>query len=139
MPEWLEELDHTADEGIRVSAPTEAVLFERCAWAMFRLLADVECVRPLVWHDIRVEAPDREALLVKWLAELNYRRQVEGMLFSSFEVREITETSVVARAGGEPENPARHHAHGEIKAVTYHGLAVSQEGGLWRATVLFDV
>jgi SHS2 domain-containing protein len=40
---------------------------------------------------------------------------------------------------GEPLDPGRHHLHGEVKAVTWHGLTVEPTDAGWRAWVLLDV
>jgi len=40
---------------------------------------------------------------------------------------------------GERFDRARHQLITEIKAVTYHRLAVEHERGNWQATVVFDI
>jgi SHS2 domain-containing protein len=138
-PRWLERLDHTADERVRVTASDQAQLFERAAWAMFDVLTDVPAVEPREELDVRVEADDVEALLVRWLSELNYLHLTGHMLFSRFRVTEVTDRELTARVGGEHIDPARHVVKTEIKAVTFHALRVAQEAGAWTAEVLFDL
>jgi len=55
----------------------------------------------------------------------------------SFEA--FTPTGLRARVAGEPIDPARHPIVREIKAVTYHGLAVDRVAGGFSAQVVFDV
>ena len=74
-PAWLEELDHTADEGIIVQAATMPELFERAAWGMFSLIADLDTVQPVTRDTIAVEAGDVEALMVRWLSELVFQHE----------------------------------------------------------------
>jgi SHS2 domain-containing protein len=69
---WLEPLDHTADCGIIVRARDMKELFVRAAWGMFSIITDMEAVKPARSETIVVIAPDREALLVRWLSELNF-------------------------------------------------------------------
>ena len=45
----------------------------------------------------------------------------------------------LATLQGEPLDPARHPIDTEIKAVTYHQIAVEQVGGRWQARVIFDI
>ena len=137
-PEWLEIVDHTADIGIRVWADDVKMLFERAAWAMFSLLTDMRRVQPRRTWRVSVEASDREALLVRWLSELNLMHQTRGALFSRFEVTECAEKRLRARMQGEAIGD-RHRIHTEIKAVTFHDLAVGRVGDVWRAQVIFDV
>ncbi len=139
IPGWLRRLDHTADEGIQVDAPTFPALLERLAWGMFYLLVDLERVEPRTITRVDVEAPDREALVVRWLSELNYRHLSRKLLFSRFHVRRATRQKVEGEAWGEPLDPERHPLYTEIKAVTFHGLRVGREKGIWTAQVLFDV
>lgn len=138
-PAWLERLDHPADEMIRVQAASLAELFERVAWAMFSCITDMAAVRPATARDVQVSAPDRDALLVRWLAELNRLHHTEGLLAAQFRVLQLDSTGLQARVHGEPMDPVRHTLHAEIKGVTFHGLRIESTGTDWRATVLFDM
>ena len=89
VPEWIEPFDHTADIGIAVRAPDLKTLFERAAWAMFSFVTDLEAVRPLQRTALSVQAPDREALLVKWLSELNFHHTTNGKVFSRFDILQM--------------------------------------------------
>jgi len=137
-PPWLELLDPTADVGLRVRAPALKTLFARAAWGMFFLLTDVRAVRPVDTRTVHVEADDRAALLVKWLSELNFIHQVDRRVFCRFAITEMSSRSLIAEVSGEPLTSAT-NVHMEIKAVTYHGLSVRRESGIWKAEVVFDV
>jgi hypothetical protein len=52
-------------------------LFERAAWGMFSVTTDVAAARATETSRISIDAPDRVALLVRWLSELNYRHVTE--------------------------------------------------------------
>lgn len=132
-------LDHTGDLGFLVRAATVEELFERTAAAMFSLVGDPGSVREEHEEKVAVEAEDRETLLVAWLSELLYRHVARSWLYRSFEVRELRETRLEARAWGEPLDESRHEVETEIKAVTYHGLLVSHDREGWSARVIFDV
>lgn len=138
-PDWLEYLDHTADEGVRVRAGSQAELFERAAWGMVSLLYDPSQVEVRDCDPVRVEADDREALLVRWLSEINRLHQVRHRAYCRFNVRSISDTAVEGEIGGEAIDRARHSVYGEIKAVTFHGLRIEDRDGVWIASVLFDV
>jgi SHS2 domain-containing protein len=138
-PVWIRWLEHTGDAGLTVRAPTCGRLFARAAWGMFALLTDMAAVEPRQFHDVEASAPDRDALLVRWLSELNFLHATRGMVFSRFHVTCFGPTQLRARAEGEPIDPGRHAVRTEIKAVTYHRLAVRRVGRIWTATVLFDL
>ncbi len=138
-PPWLAPLDHPADEGVTVRAPDLHTLFARAAWAMFWCVTDPGAVRPEQERDVWVEAADREALLVRWLAELNRVHQTEELLFSRFDVRELTDQRLRAKVAGEPIDTERHALYMEIKGVTFHGLTLAKNEQGWTASILFDV
>lgn len=139
QPEWLEYMEHTADQGVVVLAASEEELFARAAWGMFSLIADMDTVAPRERVSVEVSATDREALLVRWLSELNFLHQTRHKLFSVFLVRLGSGCALRAEVRGESVDPQRHELAGELKAVTFHGLKVEQRGGRWEARVLFDV
>ena len=138
-PSWFDEIDHTGDVGIVVRAARLELLFARAAWGLFHVIADVEAVRPAEGRRLAVEAGDRGALLRQWLTELNYLHLVEHRLFCRFDVTALADGRLEAIVYGEPIDPDRHTVYTEVKAVTFHGLDVSQTPEGWRAQVIFDM
>jgi len=138
-PSWFRELDHTADTGIEVWAESLPELFERAAWGLFAILTDPETVAPREAVSFELEAPDVQALLVRWLSELNYYHITKRWVFSRFEVQQFSERHLVAQARGEPIDPARHTIYTEVKAITYHGLKLERRDGQWYARIIFDL
>lgn len=138
-PDWMREFDHTADVGVEVESSTLPELFERAAYAMFWLLADVEVVASVVMIPIEVDAADRSELLVKWLSELNYRHQVDGLVFSQFVVDELDDTRLAGSASGEAITDGHPQIYCELKAVTFHELEVACGDDGCRARVIFDI
>ena len=143
MPDWLQEIDHTGDIGIRVTAPSLPQLFERAALGTFRVLTDLAAVQASKETHVAVDGHDLEALMVRWLSELNYRHTVDGVLFGTFAVESIQETdeglTLTATARGEPIDPARHTVYTEIKAITFHGMNIQETDDGWTVQVIFDM
>jgi SHS2 domain-containing protein len=96
-------------------------------------------VRPAAARRVACDGRDLEDLLVVWLNELIGVAAIEGLFFSRFDVADLSETRIVADAFGEPIDPARHPLRKEVKAATYHALAIRETPGGWDATVLFDL
>jgi len=142
-PDWFCEIDHTGDVGIQVTAPTLPQLFERAATGMFRVLTDLDSVHTSESTQIAVDGRDLEALMVRWLSELNYRHTVDNVLYGTFEVDSIHETEdgrvLSATVRGEAIDPDRHTVYTEIKAITFHGLDVHETDGGWAVQVIFDM
>jgi SHS2 domain-containing protein len=138
-PAWLQHLDHTADAGIIVQATTLEELFARAAWAMFSLLTDVPIIQPRLSTRLSVEATDRPALLVRWLAELNFLHVTRHELYCRFDILSLSDTQLVAEVRGEKVDLTRHSVYTEIKAVTFHGLQIEPMGSGWKAQIIFDL
>jgi len=134
-----EHFEHQADIGLRGFGPTLAEAFAQIALALTAVITELRAVRPGQPVDIRCSAPDVESLLVDWLNALIYEMATRRMLFSRFEVR--VESSILqAVAWGEKIQPDRHRPAVEVKAVTYHALAVTpQSEGGWMVQCVVDV
>ncbi len=130
-------LDHTADVSLRAWGPTLPALFEQAAEGMMAQMLDVAQVPCTHRRRVRVEAPDRESLLVEWLNELLYLREVEGQTFVRARVTRLTDTTLEAEVeGGAVTVGAIFHP---IKAATYHDLAIRETGAGFEAVIVFDV
>ena len=132
-------LDHTADYMVEVSASSLSELFGEAARALFATITDLETVRPREEVSLSVEAGDMEELLVSWLTELLFLYENGQWLFCRFEPRLVDDKRLEAKAWGEKLDPDRHPIDREVKAVTYHRMAVVREGGLFKTTIVFDV
>ncbi|HUS81804.1 MAG TPA: archease [Dehalococcoidia bacterium] len=135
----FETFDHTADVGIIARGAGLAEAFASAAKAMFSLMVDLGRVEPRDERRIEVEAEDVEGLLVGWLAELLYVSEVDNLVFNRFDVDEISDTRIVARAFGEPLDLDRHNPKLMVKAVTRHMLEVAPESGGYRVRVILDI
>ena len=130
-----EEIEHTADVGIRAYGKTASAIFASAAEGMFSIIADPGKVKPTGEVEIRLSAEDLPQLLVAWLSELLFLHETQRLLFCKFEVR-IRGTSLRAKAWGEGIDKRRHELKLAIKAVTYHRLSVDVKKGV--AEVIFD-
>lgn len=131
-----EEIDHTADVGIRAYGSTLDELFANAAEAMFSLIVDLDTVKPIGEVEVRLSADDTATLLLRWLSELLYLHETQRLVFCSFEVK-VDGTSLQGRARGEAIDKKRHELRLAIKAVTRHRLTVDVKKGI--AEVIFDI
>jgi SHS2 domain-containing protein len=72
------EIEHTADLGFEVDAPTLAELFERAGLAFLGLMVDLGRLEPAERVALALEADDVEMLLHDWLQALLVRFQTQG-------------------------------------------------------------
>lgn len=138
----FEYLDHTADMGLRACGDTVAEAFCEAASGMFGVMVLTARVRPEVTVELAISADSLELLLVGWLSELLARKDVTGDVFSRFAVSiESIGTGWRLRgtAKGEALDPDRHEPGTEVKGISYLGLAVSEQDGVWTAQCVLDV
>ncbi|MBN2240086.1 MAG: archease [Dehalococcoidales bacterium] len=140
MGEKFELLDHTADTGIIAWGDTLEEAFENTARGMFSIITSLEDVQQIETHTTRVESSDRENLLVDWLNDLIYLFDVKNLLFSSFEITSMDQTSLTTLIKGQKVDFSKHELKTGIKAATFHMLKIEREKERkYRIQVLFDI
>ena len=133
------QLTHTADVAYRIQADSLAEIYVNAAHALVATMTDRRRLRTKETRHIEVEAPDREALLVAWLNYLLYLYDVDGFLGRIFEILELSEERLWARARGEKFDPERHVGKTAVKAATFHHLEIAPRNHGWQATVILDL
>jgi len=134
-----EQFPHTADIGVKVYGQTVKELFENAAFAMFDIIADLDGIDGEVVKDFELDAPSQEELLVAWLDELLYKFCTKEIIFFKFQVEELTENAMTAKAFGRNVGENRNRLKTEIKAVTYHDLAIKKTDAGYEVEIVFDV
>lgn len=135
IPQGFEEIPHTADVALRVWGKDLTELFINAARGLAWLMADPETVRPEKEITLDLSAPDVETLLVTWLGELIYLNERDGVVFTEFDLEEVTPTHLRGTARGGRAGEIRRF----VKAATFSNLAVRPtERGL-ETTITFDV
>lgn len=132
-------IEHTADVGVELTARSLPELFALAARALFDIQVDLSQAQPSMSVGVKVTGSDLVDLLVVWLNELQFRFEVDKLVFTEFDVQEVSDTAVCAICRGEPYQRARHGSKVLIKAVTYHMAAVEKRPDRWFARVIFDV
>ena len=128
------ELPHTADWALEAWAPDLMGLFEQAARGMYALMQARLRNEPRDNYRFELSAPDPETLLVAFLSELLYFTQNDNIGFDAYNLAFRGKTLLAAVEGAPLESIAK-----EIKAVTYHNLAVRETERGREATIVFDV
>ena len=130
--------EHTADIGIEARGETLEEAFANAARGMFSIIVDGSDIDVSETREIVLEeTEDNDQLLVDWLSELLYIHDVEGLVFDRFDI--AIDDGLHARAWGEPYRREKHGYGSEIKAVTYHMLAIKRTKKGTEIKVLFDI
>lgn len=131
-----EEVEHTADCALRIFGPDMKQLMLNAAKGMNSLLGYSLPEAPqTVERRFELEAIDPESLLVEWLSELAYLAESEMLVFDQIRIDRISPNTLEAVARGCRVHDLRKN----IKAVTYHNLAIRHTAKGLETTVVFDV
>jgi SHS2 domain-containing protein len=128
------EIEHTADCELHVWGSDESTLLEQSARGMYDLSQTILASKPRVVREFKIHFLDRESLIVDFLSELLFYGEDEGLGFDTFQIaldRGICTCCVIGA-------PIANHGK-EIKAVTYHGMEVSETAHGLEVRIVFDV
>jgi SHS2 domain-containing protein len=132
-------LDHTADLGIKVRGTDLKDLFEGAGRALMHLMVRAEIPSKTTSMKISVSGEDLADLMVRWLGEILYLFAGENLVVTSIRMDSVSTSHLDATLETVPFEPEIHETLGEIKAVTYHQIQVTEKANGWEAKVIFDV
>jgi len=132
-------LDHPSDIGIEARGASCAEAFSRAAAAFVSLLLDPAGIDATEQRSIMLRATDVEQLLVRWLSEILYLYDGCGYISKEFRISVCTPTHLEATISGGPHQPDHHTGRMDIKAVTYHQIAVWRDADGWGLRVYLDI
>lgn len=140
MMKRYEFINHTADLGIKVKGESLRELFANAGYALFDIILEkIDKIKPKQSVDINIPGGEIEDIFVNWMRELLSKFNMEELGFKEFNIRKVDKSGLEATVRGEKIDPLTHSLKTEIKAVTYHGLEVRKNKGLWKVKVIFDV
>ena len=136
-------LEHTADVYIEVRGISLEEAFQYAAIGIMDVITDIDDVDPEMSVDVSLEAGDIEHLLYLWLEEIIFRIDAEGVLFSGFKVKEITNSGdmleLTGELRGEEFDPNKHEQRQAVKAITYHMMEIIREEDEYVLRFVLDV
>ena len=128
------EIAHTADWELEIWAPDLPELLEQSALGMYHLTGIKPSSELHSAHKITLQFDEPETLLVEFLNELLYLIESENLVFDHFDLR-IEAGNLHAALSGVKVNSLDK----EIKAATYHQLAIRETDQGLLARIVFDV
>lgn len=132
-------IEHTADIGIEVKAASLRELFTLAAEGLFDLITESPLSGGGSSRKISLDADSKEQLLVKWLEELLYLFEIKKLLPAAYNIGNVSDTRLEADVICFPFDAVLHRPRYEIKAVTYHNLAIKKEEGGYSVRIIFDI
>jgi SHS2 domain-containing protein len=127
---WLE---HTAELGLEIEAPSREAVFEEALAAFAELVGGGD--GPLTARDVDAQADEPGLLLVEWLSELLYLADAERFVPERVVSLVLDGNRLRATVEGRLGEPGQ-----LLKAVTLHRLEFREDATVgWRAHVVLDV
>lgn len=112
-------------------------VFENAAEALFSVMCKIEKVGTKKKKKLVVEADNTGELMIEWLQSLIAAVDIEGMFFSRFEIKKISETKLEAVVYGEDVTPEKGGT--VVKAVTYHQYEFKRTNEGYVCRVALDI
>lgn len=131
--------DHTADIRLTARGKTLAEVFENAARGLLSAVGDLRPARGTTEMPIALDADDRANLLHDFLSEVLFLFENQHWVMTGMEATQLTDRRMEARLVGGPLDPSASVLHREVKAVTYHELAVREQDGVFEATAILDI
>ena len=135
MNDRYEEIEHTADWALHVYGEDLEQLFRNAAFGMLALMGVSAAGRDRQELTLELDAPDRESLLVSFLEEILFQLEARGLTAVQISFQNLTPEHVKAQLSCLPMDGIQK----EIKAVTYHNLAIQNSGEGLETVIVFDV
>ncbi|MDX1775175.1 MAG: archease [Desulfobulbales bacterium] len=132
-------IEHTADTGFEVRAPTRKQVFESAATAFFAILWKIAVQQQKQPEVIEVSGSDSEELLVNFLEEFLYLYDAKGLVCTEIHIADINNNRIRAKAMLQKFNEKTDQELLTVKAVTYHQLFIGQENDAWIARIFLDI
>ena len=132
----------TSDLAFTASGESLSEVFHAAAAALLAATVErPEAVRPRRVRSLHFTDTDLELLLLRFLNELIYLRDAEGLVLQPARVacRADGQIELAAELAGELLDPVRHGLACDVKAATAHGLSLTRTGDAWQASVTLDV
>jgi len=133
----------TSDLAFTASGATLADVFAAAAEAMCAATVEhPEQVQAKVVRSVTLRDDDVELLLLRFLNELIFLRDAEGLVLRPSRVScdaDGSDFALTAELAGEPIDPSRHALASEVKAATAHGLSVRRTPEGWEASATLDI
>lgn len=140
LPQPWEDLEHTADLGVRVRGATAEETLGRLVLALGQVLSGGGPVEAEREERISVAGgPGLALAAVALLRELLYRFATERLVPAACEPVRIGPEGAEAVVAFGRHDPVRHAEGADVKAVTLHAARFEPAGGGWMAQVVLDV
>jgi len=139
MESSFELFDHTADMGLRIRAATMPGLLQPAADALYAAIGTLVPGAGEAPRRIELSGGEPAELLRDFVTELLVLFEYESLICTAVTSPVLKTSLLAAQCVLAPVDPERTDFSREVKAVTYHELAIRQVDGGYEATMIIDI
>jgi len=130
-------IDHPSDVGMEVEGKTLVELFTNAAKGMLSLIAKPFPRDKMLTKELHINEQKLEEILHSFLTEILWFVIKERFFPLEISIFRLDSCSIDAKLLGIRLN--ENELIGEVKAITYHQLAIVKKARMWYTKVVFDV
>ena len=139
MEPSYELFDHTADIGIRVFAATPAELLHPATEGLYAAVGELVPSGEAETASVDLTGDDEALLLRDYLTEVLMWMECSRRMVVAVGVEEFNARRLAATLETRPIDEERSSLDREVKAITYHQLAIERVANGYRATIIVDI
>ena len=135
-------IEHVSDAMVEAYGRTLCEAFAHSARALANLVCNVSKVDPHEIVSIETTGFDRKSLLYNWLEKVLLVLLIDNIILSNFEVkikRHKDKYHLFSTCKGDNFLRQKHEYKVEVKAITYHGMKISDKKGKVIIRFLVDI
>ncbi len=134
----FEELEHTADIRMRISASDLSSLFSESGFALAKILyGEYPLEKPTHSFSIQAEGKDREELIVNFLSELLFLTETDYLVPQKFTLS--VGNSVSGTVEGVLFDRKKHSGGTGVKGISYSSLSLTRTKIGYELIIIFDI
>ncbi|MFZ0697716.1 MAG: archease [Nitrososphaeraceae archaeon] len=125
-------IEHVSDAMVEAYGRTLGEAFAHSARALVNLVCNVSKVDPHKIVSIETTGFDRKSLLYNWLEKVLLVLLIDNIILAKFEVkikRHKDKYHLFSTCKGDNFLRQKHEYKVEVKAITYHGMKISDKKG----------
>lgn len=130
-------LDHTADVKFRAEGSTVEEMFGFASDALNETIRGDIKILEQEEKSFEIKGKDKEELLYNFLEEFLFLLDSENFLVSSIKSISINENNLECVVVGD--SAENYKFTNDVKAITYNGMFIKEEGGKFFCEVVLDV
>lgn len=139
MDPSYELFDHTADIGIRVFGDTPAELLHPATEGLYAAVGELVPSGAAENVSVDLTGDDEAVLLRDYLTEVLMWMECDRRMVVALEVKEFSAQRLAVTSETRPIDEERSSLDREVKAITYHRLAIERVANGYRATIIVDI